>query len=115
MKNFKKLFNVLTAVAVLSATMLPVLNTNAAYSDTIVTAYDYGFAKGMTTQSPIDNANPTVNSTKILTAKALVNRAMNVKGLTPDASKNCQFTDMAGYDGTDLLAYATKACQLGIA
>jgi hypothetical protein len=58
-------------------------------------------------------ANMYGNITRAELAKMLSNWAMNVKGLTPDTSAVCNFTDTDSVKG-DLHDFITTSCQLGL-
>ena len=85
----------------------------ATYSQELQDAYNWAYSKEITTMSPIDNANMYGNITRAELAKMLSNWAMNVKGLTPDTSAVCNFTDTDSVKG-DLHDFITTSCQLGL-
>lgn len=57
MKNFKKLFASLAVIALLASSVPTAVLGNANYSNELLDAYDYAYSIGITTQSPIENAN----------------------------------------------------------
>jgi hypothetical protein len=69
--NIKKLFAVLAGVSFTAQTLLPVGVMGATYSQELQGAYDWAYAKGVTTQSPIDNANMYGAITRAEMAKML--------------------------------------------
>ncbi len=113
MKNFKKLFSIVAIVAMMS-TAVPTATLGAAsYSDELEGAYDYAYGIGITTQSSIDTANMYGSLIRSHMAKMMVNYAKEVKGMIPDTSLTCDFTDVANQT-EELQGYITEACQLGL-
>ena len=55
--NIKKLFATLAGVSLFAQTVVPFGALAATYSQELQDAYDWAYAKGVTTMSPIDNAN----------------------------------------------------------
>jgi hypothetical protein len=112
--NIKKLFALLAGVSMVAQTVVPSTGVFAAtYSQELQDAYNWAYSKEITTMSPIDNANMYGNITRAELAKMLSNWAMNVKGLTPDTSAVCNFTDTDSVKG-DLHDFITTSCQLGL-
>ena len=112
MKNLKKLFSVVTTVAMLS-TLVNASTFAASYSDELQGAYDYAYGIGITTQSSIDSANMYGNLQRSHMAKMLVNYAKEVLGKTPDTSVEVNFSDIADQNA-ELQSYIKEAAQLGI-
>ena len=111
--NIKKLFATLAGVSLFAQTVVPFGALAATYSQELQDAYNWAYSKEITTMSPIDNANMYGNITRAELAKMLSNWAMNVKGLTPDTSAVCNFTDIDSVKG-DLHDFITTSCQLGL-
>ena len=107
------MFTALSAMVVAVAGILPSVSLWATYSQELTDAYNWAYSKGVTTQSPIDNANMYGAITRAEMAKMLSVYAMEVLGLTPDTSRACTFTDIASVKG-DLHDYIITSCQLGI-
>lgn len=113
MKNFKKLFSVVATV-MMAATMIPAVVVNAATpSVELQGAYDYAYGIGITTQTPIANADIYGNLIRSHMAKMMSNYATEVLGKTPNTSLACDFTDV-GNQTAELQGYITTSCQLGI-
>jgi len=110
--NLKKLFAT-TLTVLMVATMFPVNTLKAAYSTELEGAYDYAFSKGATTMDTIDTSNVYGTLIRSHMAKMLSAWATEVLGLTPDTSKDCEFTDVANVS-EELQDYITQACQLGL-
>lgn len=113
MKNFKKLFASVAIVAMLSTAVPTTVLGAASYSDELQGAYDYAYGIGITTQSSIDTANMYGSLLRSHMAKMMVNYAKEVKGMTPDTTKTCNFTDVANQTD-ELQGYIKEACQLGL-
>ncbi len=113
MKNFKKLFSVAAIVALLGMAVPTTVLGAASYSNELQGAYDYAYGIGITTQSSIDSANMYGSLLRSHMAKMMVNYATEVKGMTPDTTKTCTFTDVANQT-EEMQGYITKACQLGL-
>ena len=111
--NIKKLFAVLAGVTFTAQTLLPVGVMWAEYSQELQDAYDWAYGKGVTTMSPIDNANMYGAITRSEMAKMLSVYATEVLGNTPDTSKACTFTDIDSVKW-DLHDFIIESCQLGI-
>lgn len=93
---------------------LPVAVLGAAsYSDELQGAYDYALSKEVTTMDSIDNANMYGGLIRSHMAKMMSNWATSTLGLTPDTSKDCNFTDVAD-ESPELQNSITEACQLGL-
>ena len=92
--NIKKLFAVLAGVSFTAQTLLPVGAMATEYSQELQDAYDWAYGKGVTTMSPIDNANMYGAITRAEMAKMLSVYAKEVLGNTPDTSKACTFSDI---------------------
>ena len=114
MKNFKKLFSIVAIVAMLG-TAVPTATLGAAsYSDELQGAYDYAATNGITTAASIDTANMYGSLTRVAMAKMMANYAIEVKGMTPDTTKSCTFSDVSTALDAQYDNGVTKACQLGI-
>ncbi|MEI6672486.1 MAG: S-layer homology domain-containing protein [bacterium] len=107
------MFASVAIVAMLSTAVPTTVLGAASYSDELQGAYDYALTNGITTQSSIDTANMYGSLIRSHMAKMMVNYAVEVKGLTPDTTKTCEFTDVANQTD-ELQGYITKACQLGL-
>ena len=107
------MFAVLAGVSMLANVVLPGL-ANAATPDTeLGEAYEWAYSKSITTMPSYEAANMQGKVTRAELAKMLSNWAMNVRGMTPDTSKTCEFTDTASVKG-DLGEAITTSCQLGL-
>jgi len=112
--NIKKLFAALAGVSLFAQTVVPSAGVfGATYSEELQGAYDWAYSKGVTTQSPIDNANMYGAITRAEMAKMLSVYAVEVLGYEADTSKACNFTDIDSVKG-DLHDYIIKSCQLGL-
>ena len=112
--NIKKMFTTLSAMVVAVTMTLPSASVFAAtYSQELQDAYDWAYGKGVTTMSPIDNANMYGAITRAEMAKMLSVYAVEVLGNTPDTSKACTFSDIDSVKG-DLHDFIIESCQLGI-
>jgi hypothetical protein len=111
--NFKKVFAVLAGVSMLATQLLPAKALAATYSQELQDAYNWAYSKGVTTMSPIDNANMYGAITRSEMAKMLSVYATEVLGMTPDTSAACTFSDIDSVKG-DLHDYIIESCQLGI-
>ena len=112
MSTFKKLFASVAAVMVVASTV-PANVFAASYSNEQQDAYDYAFGAGLTTQATIDGARLNDSITRAELAK-VASVAAEAQGLSLDTSASCSFNDTASLQGSDLLAYVTKACQYGL-
>lgn len=74
---------------------LPSMTTAETYTSELQKAYAYSFAIGITTQSPIDNANMYGTLIRSHMAKMMVNYAKEVLDIPIDTSLECNFTDVA--------------------
>ena len=93
--NIKKLFALLAGVSLVAQTVVPSAGVfGANYSQELQDAYDWAYGKGVTTMSPIDNANMYGAITRAEMAKMLSVYAKEVLGNTPDTSKACTFSDI---------------------
>lgn len=97
----------------IAQTVVPAGVSAATYSQELQEAYDWAYSKGVTTMSPIDNANMYGAITRAEMAKMLSVYAKEVLGKTPDTSKACTFSDIDSVKG-DLHDYIIESCQLGI-
>ena len=97
----------------LATQLIPAGALAATYSAELQGAYDWAYSKGVTTMSPIDNANMYGAITRAEMAKMLSVYAMEVLEMTPDTSKACTFNDIASVKG-DLHDYIILSCQLGL-
>jgi hypothetical protein len=112
--NIKKMFTALSAMVVAVTMSMPSVSVvKAAYSDELVSAYNWAHEKGVTTMDTIDNANMYGQITRAEMAKMLSVYATEVLGLTADEAKDCTFTDIDSVKG-DLHDYIIESCQLGI-
>jgi len=109
----KKLFSIITTVA-LVAGLLPVVNTNAAYSDELMGAYEYAYGMGITTMSSIDQADMYGTLTRVALAKMISNYVLELGLQTPDTSKECNFSDVSETLDAQYANWVTNACQLGL-
>ena len=111
--NVKKMFAGLTGGLML-ASVLPVSVLGAAsYSQELQEAYNYAYSKGITTMSPIDNANMYGELTRGQLAKMIANWAEKEMGTKVDTTAVCSFSDAHTAEG-DLATYVKKACQMGL-
>ena len=111
--NVKKMFAGLTGGLML-ASVLPVSVLGAAsYSQELQEAYTYAYSKGITTMSPIDNANMYGELTRGQLAKMIANWAEKEMGTKVDTTAVCSFSDAHTAEG-DLATYVKKACQMGL-
>ena len=113
MKNFKKLFASLAIVAMLGTAVPTTVLGAASYSTELQGAYNYAYGIGVTTQSSIDTANIYGSLIRSNMAKMMVNYAKEVKGMTPDTSLACTFTDVANQT-EEMQGYIKEACQMGL-
>ena len=97
----------------LATQLLPAKALAATYSQELQDAYNWAYSKGVTTMSPIDNANMYGAITRSEMAKMLSVYATEVLGMTPDTSAACTFSDIDSVKG-DLHDYIIESCQLGI-
>jgi hypothetical protein len=112
--NIKKMFTALSAMVVAVTMTLPSASVfGAEYSQELQDAYNWAYGKGVTTMSPIDNANMYGAITRAEMAKMLSVYAVEVLKATPDTSKACTFTDIDSVKG-DLHDFIIESCQLGI-
>lgn len=88
------------------------LNDNR-YTPEFNQAYQFAFAKGITTMPSIWDANMASNLIRVHMAKMMVNYAINVLGKTLDTWLVCTFDDMTD-QSAEMQEYAIKACQLGL-
>ena len=96
------------------ASVLPVSVLGAAsYSQELQEAYTYAYSKGITTMSPIDNANMYGELTRGQLAKMIANWAEKEMGTKVDTTAVCSFSDAHTAEG-DLATYVKKACQMGL-
>jgi hypothetical protein len=94
MKTFKKLFSV-SAIVALLGTLAPFYAFGATYSDELQEAYEYAYAKNVTTMTSIDNANMYGSLTRIAMAKMIANYATTVLNLEEvDNAGECTFSDV---------------------
>ncbi len=97
----------------LAVQLIPTGALAATYSQELQDAYNWAYSKGVTTMSPIDNANMYGAITRAEMAKMLSVYATEVLGMTPDTTAACTFSDIASVKG-DLHDYIIESCQLGI-
>ena len=108
------MFTTLSAMVVACAMLLPNASVFAAsYSQELQDAYNWAYSKGVTTMSPIDNANMYGAITRSEMAKMLSVYATEVLGMTPDTTAACTFSDIDSVKG-DLHDYIIESCELGI-
>jgi hypothetical protein len=86
---------------------------NSAYSLEFNDAYQYAYHVGITTMPTIQEANMWGQLIRAHMAKMMASYAINVKGLEPDTSLPCNFTDIAN-QSTELKWYIKLACQLNL-
>ena len=110
--NLKKLFAGSMLVA-LVATMLPVVNVNASYSEELKDAYAYALEKQITTMPSIDQANPYGAAYRSHMAKMISNWATSVLDLKADEDAKCLFIDTYN-ESEELKGYIKLSCQLGL-
>ena len=112
--NIKKMFTTLSAMVVAVMFTLPNASVFAAsYSQELQDAYNWAYSKGVTTMSPIDNANMYGAITRAEMAKMLSVYATEVLGMPSNTAAACTFSDIASVKG-DLHDYIIKSCQLGL-
>ena len=107
------MFATLAGVSLFAQTVVPFGALAATYSQELQDAYDWAYGKGVTTMSPIDNANMYGAITRAEMAKMLSVYAKEVLGNTPDTSKACTFSDIDSVKW-DLHEFIIESCQLGI-
>jgi len=76
-------------------------------------AYLYACVNNITTKRDIMDAifyGPVIRKEF---AKMISNYAVNVMGMTPDTTLQCEFNDMVGEDA-EMQMYVKMACQLGL-
>lgn len=113
MKTFKKLF-AFSAIFALLATLLPTYAFGASYSAELEGAYDYAKGHGITTMDSIENADMYGSLTRVAMAKMMANYSMDVLGLTPDTTMECNFPDVSEPLNAQYDNGVTNACQLGL-
>jgi hypothetical protein len=87
--------------------------TGSPYSDELNNAYLYAFGIGITTMTPIQNANIYGYLIRSHMAKMMTNYAIKELGKTPNTWAACEFDDVANQT-TELQLYIKYACQLGL-
>ena len=108
------MFTTLSAMVVAVMFTLPNASVLAAtYSQELTDAYNWAYSKGVTTMSPIDNANMYGAITRSEMAKMLSVYATEVLGMTPNTAAACTFSDIDSVKG-DLHDYIIESCELGI-
>ena len=108
------MFTTLSAMVVAVMFTLPNASVFAAtYSQELQDAYDWAYSKGVTTMSPIDNANMYGAITRAEMAKMLSVYATKVLGMEANTAAACTFSDIDSVKG-DLHEYIIESCQLGI-
>ena len=108
------MFATLSAMVVAVSMTLPSASVfGAEYSQELQDAYNWAYSKGVTTMSPIDNANMYGAITRAEMAKMLSVYSTEVLKATPDTSAACTFSDIDSVKG-DLHDYIIESCQLGI-
>lgn len=83
------------------------------YSNEQVGAYLFAKNVGITTIDSIEDAKLDQPVLRMRLAKMMVEYAIKVLHKTPDASRQCNFADMAD-QSPEMQAYAKRGCQLGI-
>ena len=106
MKQTKTLLSILWIAFLFSLTF--------AYSLEDKQAYNYAYQNWITTMPTIERANMWWNLKRIEMAKMLSNYAINILGLAPDTTKNCNFSDVSSNLDYQYDNGVTKACQLGL-
>lgn len=86
---------------------------NSPYSAEVNQAFVFSYTVGITTQCPIQAANPSGLVFRKHAAKMISQFAINVLGKNPDSTKSCNFVDTKN-ESPELQRYAKTACQLGI-
>ena len=107
------MFASLAIVAMLGTAVPTTVLGAASYSTELQGAYNYAYGIGVTTQSSIDTANIYGSLIRSNMAKMMVNYAKEVKGMTPDTSLACTFTDVANQT-EEMQGYIKEACQMGL-
>jgi hypothetical protein len=64
------------------------------YDAELIGAYNYAYNVGITTMTPIENANMNGKLIRAHMAKMMSNYATEILELTPDTSKVCDFDDI---------------------
>ena len=108
------MFALLAGVSLVAQTVVPSAGVFwAEYSQEQQDAYNWAYSKGITTMSPIDNANMNGDITRAEMAKMLSVYAVEMLGMEPNEAANCSFADIDSVKG-DLHDYIIKSCQLGL-
>ena len=107
------MFAILAGVSMVANVALPGLAQAATPDTELGQAYEWARSKEITTMDSYEAANMYGAVTRAQLAKMLSNWAMNVRGLTPDESLACEFTDVASVQG-DLKGFIKTSCQLGL-
>jgi hypothetical protein len=87
--------------------------TNSPYSAEVTQAFSYSYSMGITTQCPIQAANPGWLVLRKHIAKMISQFAINVLGKDVDPKKKCDFIDLKN-ESAEFQRYAKISCQLGI-
>lgn len=85
----------------------------SSFSEELNNAYLYAFEKWITTMPTIQEADMEGALIRSHMAKMMVNYAVKVALLHPDATKECIFDDVSN-QSTEIKWYITLACQLGL-
>ena len=107
------MFAILAGVSMVANVALPGLAQAATPDTELGQAYEWARSKEITTMDSYEAANMYGAVTRAQLAKMLSNWAMNVRGLTPDESLACEFTDIDSVKG-DLHDFIKTSCQLGL-
>lgn len=83
------------------------------YGTELIGAYEYAFAKGITTIAPISKADMYQPLLRKHMAKMISVFAMKVMNKKPDMTRECNFPDMSG-ENNEMQNYSLLACQLGL-
>ena len=81
-----------------------------------MSAYEWAYNLGITTLSPMENANPTGLLLRSDLAKIAVVFAEKILDRQVDSSKDCSaFSEsIQDYSGGDLYDFMIRSCQMGI-
>ena len=81
------------------------------FSQEYIDAYDFAFANGITTKTPMEAADMTGNLARSHMAKMIANYAINVLHKTPNTALVCSFGDLSGQTA-EMQSYIVQSCQL---
>lgn len=83
------------------------------YGTELIGAYEYAFAKGITTIAPLTKAELYEPLLRKHMAKMISVFAMKVMNKQPDMTRECDFPDMSG-ENNEMQNYSLLACQFGL-